>query len=384
MDAGLSGFELALRTRVVFGAGVVERLGALAAELGARAAFLVTDPGIVAAGHVARAESSLAEAGIEVRRFDAVRENPTTVDVGRCLSSLGDWPADLLVGMGGGSSIDVAKGCAFLLAGGGQMEDYWGRGKARGTLLPLIAVPTTAGTGSETQSFALIGQEVGHQKMACGDPQAAPRISLLDPTLTLTQPPSVTACTGLDALGHAVEAAVTRARTPASALFSCEAFRLVLHALPKVLADATDLGARGDMLLGAAYAGVAIEHSMLGAAHALANPLTAHFDVPHGQAVGMMLPRVVEYNAQDSETAGLYAALAHAAGLAGTDGLVVRLRELLALAGFPPSLAACGVDADAVPALADEAARQWTAGFNPRAIGPAELAAVLHETFSSF
>jgi alcohol dehydrogenase len=165
-----------------------------------------------------------------------------------------------------------------LLTNGGQMRDYWGvGGKASRPLLPLIAVPTTAGTGSECQSFTLITDEETHQKMACGDPKAAPRVAILDPTLTVSQPRRVTACTGLDAIAHAVETAVTKRRNPVSWLYAREAFPADHDELRAGVGHADDLEARGAMLLGAAYAGIAIENSMLGAAHSLANPLTAHF-----------------------------------------------------------------------------------------------------------
>src|SRR5207244_6805633 len=191
---------------------------------------------------------------------------------------------------------DTAKGANFLLTNGGEMKDYWGVGKATREMLPLIAIPTTAGTGSECQSFALISDEQTHQKMACGDPKAAAKVAILDPLLTISQPPSVTSCTGIDALAHAVETAVTKKRTPLSALYSHEAFRLCMGGLERVLRDPQDIEARAMMQLGAAFAGTAIENSMLGAAHAAANPLTARYGVVHGQAVGLMLPAIVAFN----------------------------------------------------------------------------------------
>ena len=219
-------FELVARTRVVVGAGTVARLGELARERGASRVLLVTDPHLVEVGHPDRAQRSLEAAGIEVERFEGVRENPTTVDVDRCLEVARACQPDLFVAVGGGSSLDTAKGANFLLTNGGEMEDYWGVGKATKPLLPLIAVPTTAGTGSETQSFALIARESDHQKMACGAPGAAPVVSVLDPELTVTLPRQVAAYTGLDALTHSVEAAVTSKRTPVSSLYAREAFRL--------------------------------------------------------------------------------------------------------------------------------------------------------------
>ncbi|MHC5064743.1 MAG: iron-containing alcohol dehydrogenase [Planctomycetota bacterium] len=379
------GFDYFPRTRVIFGPGTADRAGALAKELGGHRVFLVTDAGLVAAGHCARLEASLAAAGIDFRLYADVPENPSSEDVTRCRKALGDWQPDLLIGLGGGSSIDLAKGCNFVLAGGGRMEDYWGVNKAKGELLPLIAIPTTAGTGTEVQSFALIEEEGTHQKMACGDSQAAPRVAILDPELTFSKPVHVTAATGMDALGHALETAVTSKRTPISQLYSREAFRLIQAYLPVVLSDPQDLEARGRMLRGSTYAGLAIELSMLGAAHSLANPLTARLGLPHGQAVGVMLPEVIRFNAEEPEIAELYAELARSAGIcewaASVDqalqALLGRVEELLEAAGFAGSLAEKEISEGRIGELAGEAARQWTAQFNPRPVGAEDFRHIL-------
>jgi alcohol dehydrogenase len=375
------GFDFSPRTRVVFELNSVDRLGELAREVGARRALLVTDPGIVAAGHVERACRALARAGLEVVVFDRVRENPTTRDVDACLAVARPAQIDALIGLGGGSSMDTAKGCNFLFTNGGRMQDYQGIGKATRPMLPLIAVPTTAGTGSECQSFALIADEETHQKMACGDPKAAPRVAVLDPTLTVSQPRTVTAGTGLDAVAHAMETAVTRRRNELSGIYSREAFRLTVAHLQRVLEQPDDLEARARMQLGAALAGMAIEQSMLGAAHSAANPLTARFGIVHGQAVALMLPHVVRFNAEMPPARKSYQELAAAAGLTengatpeeAVEALTVWLEALLAATGIPRSLSDCGVTADAIPALAAEAAPQWTAQFNPRPIAAADF-----------
>lgn len=373
--------EFTLPTRLVFGVGEVDRLGSHAKSLGGQRTFLFTDQGVAAAGHLDRALSSLRSAGLEVRCFDRVGEDPSTADVDTGFAAIGDYQPDLILGLGGGSSLDLAKACNFLLAGGGRMEDYWGVGKARGTLLPMIAVPTTAGTGTEVQSFALIEQVDTHQKMACGDPQAAPRIAVLDPSLTVTQPRRVTACTGLDAIAHAVETAVTTRRNAVSTSFSLAAFDLAHHNLPRVLSNAADLQARASMLRAAAFAGIAIEHSMLGAAHATANPLTARFRVTHGHAVGLMLSHVVRFNAQDPEVAALYAELSRRAricsyatpDLDAVEHLASRLEEILQATGLPGRLGDLGIAPDCHATLAQEASEQWTAQFNPRSVSVADF-----------
>ena len=230
-------FDFFCPTRIVFGAGKLAELGALVAELGVQRVLVTTDPGIVAAGHAGRAEESLRQAGLEVALFDGVLENPDTNVVAAGLSVAQEFEPDCLAGLGGGSSMDAAKGINFVYTNGGQMRDYWGVGKATQPMLPAIAVPTTAGTGSETQSFALISDAETHVKMACGDKKAAFRLALLDPELTLSQPPSVTADTGVDAVAHALETFVTKKRNPISLAYSREAWRLLGHSFPRVLAS---------------------------------------------------------------------------------------------------------------------------------------------------
>lgn len=378
----LAPFDHQPRTRLIFGVNCVERAGELARELPASKVLLVTDPGIVAAGHSERVRRFLEKAGLRVTVFDKSEENPTTRCVDACLQIAKNSGIDAFVAVGGGSSLDTAKGCNFLLTNGGRMQDYWGVGKATKPLLPLIAIPTTAGTGSECQSFALIADSETHQKMACGDPKAAPRIAILDPALTLSQPARVTACTGIDAIAHVVETAVTKKRTALSLMYAHEGFKLTVPNLPRIFENPNDLEARGRMQLGAAFAGLAIENSMLGAAHSAANPLTAHYNIVHGQAVGMMLPYVVRFNGQDREALRAYAELASAPEIAcvsdgpdkALDALIAHLESLLQLAGMPRSLADCGVQPAMIPTLAEEAARQWTATFNPRPLSAKDFA----------
>src|ERR1035438_9124864 len=210
IQPALASFDHQPRTRIVFGVNSVERVGELAAGLAAKRVLLVTDAGIVSAGHPGRVRRKLEERGITVTCFQEVEENPGTRCIDKCAGVARRFAIDTLIGLGGGSSMDTAKGCNFILTNGGQMKDYWGLGKAKLPMLPLIAIPTTGGTGSECQSFALITDEETHQKMACGDPKAAARIALLDPVLTLSQPARVTACSGIDALAHALETLVTK------------------------------------------------------------------------------------------------------------------------------------------------------------------------------
>jgi len=378
-------------TRVVFGAGQVAALGSLARELSAERVLLVSDPGIIAAGHAQHGIDSLLAAGIETQLFDGVAENPTTEHVEAGLAAAKDFRPDTIVGLGGGSSMDCAKGINFLYSCGGQMQDYWGVGKATGPMLPMIAVPTTAGTGSETQSFALITNAKTHQKMACGDSRAAFRIAILDPELTLTQPPQVAAITGFDALSHAVETFVTSKRNDQSCQFSRDAWQRLAPNYLSVLSQPADLAARGQMQLGACLAGLAIEHSMLGAAHALANPLTAAYGIVHGQAVALMLPHVVrfnglqEFNGQelDAEYRELLSATAEEPNCpqGGSATLADFLQNVANEAGLAGKLNECGVQQDRLPQLAEDAAQQWTASFNPVPVTAVELLQLYEQAY---
>lgn len=368
-------FEFQLPTRVVFGAGTFDRLGTLARELGFLRPLLVTDRGLRDAGHVERALRSLRGAGVEAVVFDACEVNPDAALIDRGVEFAATRRPDSVIGLGGGSPLDCAKGVNLLLTNGGTIADYKGYGRARKPLLPMIAAPTTAGTGSEAQSYAVIADAATRMKMACGDPKLAFAAAILDPELTVTQPRAVTAAAGFDAVAHAVETAVTTRRTPVSTLFSHAAFRLLEPNYDRVLAEPGDVDARAAMQLGAFYAGVAIEHSMLGAAHACANPLTARCALTHGLALAIMLPHVVRWNAAGN--AGLYRDLAGVlppASVGGDAGerLARRLADAAQAGGFPPDLRTVGVSADDLPALAEAAAGQWTGTFNPRPFGAEE------------
>ena len=372
-------FDYQPRTRIVFGPEKIDMLGALAGELGARRVLVVSDPGIVRAGHVERGLASLAGAGIDAQLFDGVQENPTTINVEAGAAAAADYAPELIVGLGGGSSMDCAKGINFIHTGGGRIHDYWGVGKATKPMLPMIAVPTTAGTGSETQSFALISDAKTHAKMACGDKKASFRVALLDPALTVSQPPLVTALTGIDAVAHALETYVTKVRNPVSLAFSREAWLLLGENFSRVLSDSQNLDARAGMQLGACFAGLAIENSMLGATHALANPLTTRYGIVHGQAIGLMLPHVIRFNG--AEFSNWYRDLLEGTGGAngfpdpasGFEGLADFVAQMVHKAGLRGRLSACGVEQAKLPELAAEAAKQWTGAFNPRRVGEAEL-----------
>ncbi|MGI9107669.1 MAG: iron-containing alcohol dehydrogenase [Pyrinomonadaceae bacterium] len=367
-------FDFQSHTRVVFGTGALARLGALACEHNFARTLLVADRGLVASGHVSEASEVLTGANIEVIPFHEFDVNPDTVMCERGRSFAAPLKVDSIIGLGGGSSLDCAKGINFLLTNGGKVQDYHGYGKAAKPMLPMIAVPTTAGTGSEAQTYALISDADTHVKMACGDKKAAFRVALLDPALTVSQPRSVTAAAGFDALAHAVESYVTTKRNALSDVFAGGAWRLLEANYERVLAYPQDLAARGAMQLGAYYAGVAIENSMLGATHACANPLTQHYGTTHGAAIALLLPHVVRWNSP--VVAARYGELLLVShrkidhGDAG-ETLAARLEELRTAGALDEDLGTMRVSQDEIEMLAQGASRQWTGTFNPRSFDAA-------------
>ncbi len=385
LAGALQPFDFHTPTRVMFGPGTLNRVGELSAEMGASRVLLVTDPGLEKVGHPQKARKSLEDAGLEVFVFDEVEENPTSHHVEVGVEFARPARIDLIVSVGGGSAMDCAKGINFLLTNGGHMADYKGFGRAKKPMLPSIGVPTTAGTGSEAQSYALIADERTHLKMACGDRKVAFQIAILDPEVTISQPERVTALTGIDALAHAVESYVTTKRNPVSQMFAREAWGMLQENLGRVLANPKDLAARGAMQMGAFLAGTAIENSMLGVCHSCANPLTAHYGITHGLAIGILLPHVIQFNAKAVPT--LYQDLAEEAGLRnghpelGAEIVAQRVIHFMKMAGLPTSLAECGVSRSIFPILAEEASQQWTARFNPRSVTEGDLHDIYEAAF---
>jgi len=361
-------FDIQSRTRFIFGEGTISKLGELASEFRPRCVLVVSDRGIMEAGHDSAALDSLREAGLEVASFHDFSENPTSAMVDAGVRRAAEVKPDLLVGLGGGSSMDCCKAINFVYSCGGTIHDYHGVGKATTDMLPMIAIPTTAGTGSEAQSFALISDAETHAKMACGDPRAACRIAILDPKLTLTQPAIVSALTGIDAISHAIETYVTKRRNAISTTYSRRSFGMLARGFSQVLKNPEDLEARSSMQLGACLAGMAIETSMLGAAHATANPLTAHHGITHGQAVGLMLPAVVRMNG--SQHAQWYAELVREIdpGVSINEAphrLSEILTQWLREANLATSLDELAIPSSGIDHFVEEALKQWTGTFNP-------------------
>jgi alcohol dehydrogenase class IV len=350
---------------IVFGEGSAGRVGELAAARGWNRVLIVTDPGIVRLGMAASAQAALAAAGIAASVFDKVEADPPEAIVLAGAQAAREFRADSVIGFGGGSSLDVAKLVALLASGREELKAVYGVGNARGPRLPLMLVPTTAGTGSEVTPISIVTTGTS-EKMGVVSPVLLPDIALLDPELTWGLPAPVTAATGIDAMVHAIEAHASASanNNPVSRALACEALRLMGGALERAVRDGTDRAARADMLLGSMLAGQAFANSPVAAVHALAYPIGGHFHVPHGLSNALVLPHVLRFNA---ETAGdLYADIApivfpklgeigrQARGSAFAD----ELAALSERCGLKPRLREVGIPQDAIELLSTDAMKQ--------------------------
>ena len=371
MHALTDTFTFQAPTSITFGVGSASRLGQIVASLG-RSPLVVTDPGVAAAGILQKVLDSLAPAVASVETFSQVEPNPSIETVDRAVAAYRRGRCDCLVACGGGSAMDVAKMAAVLVTHGGGVMDYEGMGKVPGPTVPVVCVPTTAGTGSEVTQFAVITDRARPFKMTVGSPHLVPAAAVCDPSLTLSLPQALTAATGMDALTHGIECYVNTATNPLAKTLALEAIRLVGRYLRTAYATGQHLEARYHMLLASTMAAMAFTRTRLGNVHAMSHPLGARFDVPHGVANAVLLPYVMEWNL----IAGMetYPRIAEALG-EPTAGLPLRraaevavqaVRRLAADVGIPERLRDLGVTRDAIPALAEDAMKSGNVLVNPR------------------
>jgi alcohol dehydrogenase class IV len=325
----------------------VDTLGDEADRLGAKRALIVTDPGVSAAGLVDPVKEPLSRAGLSVEVFAEAEPEPTLPRLNAIARELGKNRGDLLVGVGGGSSLDTAKGLSVLLAHGGSVQDYVGVDKVPGPGIPMFLLPTTAGTGSEVTKAAIFGDPEKKSKLGMVSNYLLAHLALIDPTLTYGCPPKITATSGIDALGHAIESYTSVNASNFTDALELEAIRLIAADLRTAVADGSDKQARSNMAEAAYLAGIGIAHAGGAAAHAFAYPLGSQFHLPHGLTVGLLLPYVMEFNLPADlpkyatiaqmmgvKTAGLSLQEAAEQGvaavkaLAGDIGIPLHLREL--------------------------------------------------------
>ncbi|HEV7415065.1 MAG TPA: iron-containing alcohol dehydrogenase [Tianweitania sediminis] len=370
---------------LVFEPGAARRLAAIAGKRLGGSVLLVTDPGLRRLGLCDGAVASLQEAGLTVSVFDAVEADPSRATLMKAVEAGKAAAATGVVGFGGGSSLDVAKLAALLIGSGEDLDDAWGVAQARGPRLPLVLVPTTAGTGSEVTPVSII--TVGEvEKRGVSSPIILPDIALLDPELTVGLPASITAATGIDAMVHAIEAYASKNanNNPLSKMLARQALQLLGANIEAVVHDGSNLEARGAMLFGSMLAGQAFANSPVAAVHALAYPIGGTFHIPHGLSNALVLPHVLRFNAP--EAAHLYAEIAADAfpHLAMEEGSQARcaafIEELTALSarvGLQPRLRDVGIGEDALKKMASDAMKQQRLLVNnPRSVSEADALAI--------
>jgi alcohol dehydrogenase len=369
----LSKYSFALPTRIEFGEGIIETVGDEAKAFGAKKVMLVTDKGVNKAGLTKPVEDSLTKAGIPFVVFDQVVPNPRDVDCHVGYELAKKEGIDVLVAVGGGSAMDTAKAIGTLLTNGGIVQDWCGFQLLNEDITPLIAIPTTAGTGSEVTPFAVITDTQKHVKLNIFDPKAAAKVALIDPATLLKLPAPIMASTGIDAMTHAVEAYTCNVATPHTDAYALYAIDLIQKHLRNAV-KSPDMESCTGMMLGSTIAGIAFGYADVGAVHCMAEALGGRYDTPHGVANAVLLPTVTEFNmSSDYEKhANMAKALGvDIKGMAAPDAAkcaVEALKQLCDDVGIPKIKDVEGINPDDFPALADAAEKNVSNASNPREV----------------
>ena len=375
--------------RILCAVDALDGLGAVMTGLGSTAVVIVCDPGIVTLGFADRAIRSLTAAGCRVSVYSDVSADPPTSVVEAAVAAARAFGADGIVGLGGGSSLDTAKLVALMVPNDQPLAAMYGHDLAKGKRLPLVQVPTTAGTGSEVTWVSVVTDE-SQQKKAIYAPQLLPDVALLDPTLTVGLPPKVTAATGLDAMVHAIEAYTSRTRkNPIADGLATSALRLLAGNIRTVVADGSNLAARAAMLQGSLMAGMAFVNASVAAIHALAYPLGARYHIPHGHSNALVMAQVIRFNLPAALP--LYAELAECL-LPGrqfgtpelaAEAFVAEIEALVPATGLETRLSALGVDEAAIPSMAEEVVVgiRRLIDCNPRDMTQADVEAIYRSIF---
>jgi len=374
---------------IQFGAGQLNKLGELTrGQIGCRV-MLITDPGMMQTGIVERALSVLEAAGVSVEMFSEVQADPPEDVILAAVEQAKEASVEGIIGLGGGSSLDVAKLVSVLVLGQETLKTMYGVGNAKGPRLPLILVPTTAGTGSEVTPISIVTTGT-NEKMGVVSPMILPDVAVLDPELTLGLPPHITAATGIDAMVHAIEAyaSVSANNNPLSRMLATQALSLMGRSVLKAVHEGRDIDARSDMLLGSMLAGQAFANSPVAAVHALAYPLGGHFHIPHGLSNALVLPHVLRFNAATAPQAYTELApyafpeLAKFEGQERAAAFCDRLAELSAACGLQQTLRAMNIPEDFLPRLASDGMNQTRLLVNnPREVTEADALAIYRAAY---
>lgn len=363
-------FNFNILQKCEFGMGALKKLPAFLKECGSDNVMLISDRGLEAIGVVQKVRDIIQEAGLKYSEYLDVIPNPTVDIVNDCAKVYKEAGATSMLALGGGSPMDVAKAVGVVAKFGGSITDYEGVGKVPGDIDPMIAIPTTAGTGSEVTVASVITDESRNYKLSVLGPQISPRYAVLDPELIMTAPPSIAAACGIDAFIHALESYINTAATPFTDAMGEKAMELIGGSIRRFVANRQDEEAACNMMLGSTFAGVAFAFARLGNIHAMSHPVSAFFHVAHGVANAVLMPTVLEYNALADQ--GRYAKVyKYVTGKdAGPDfvpmDLVKEIRQLNADLGIPACLADLGVTEDKIPTMAADAMKSGNVLVNPR------------------
>ncbi|MGN0243816.1 MAG: iron-containing alcohol dehydrogenase [Lachnospiraceae bacterium] len=365
-------FTFSVPQNIIVGKGSLQRLPELAGKLGGNHAFLISDPHLYQIGIVETCVKALEAENIVVDTFTETERNPSVETVHKAADLFQQCGADFLIALGGGSPMDVAKAVGVVAKYGGNITEYEGGGKVPGEIIPLIAVPTTAGTGSEVTAFAVITDHSRNYKLTVFSYKLIPSYAILDPELITTAPPSVAAACGIDAMIHALEAYISTAASPFTDAMAEKALELIGKNIRRYVANRTDREAAEAMMTGSLMAGIAFSWARLGNVHAMSHPVSAYFDVPHGVANAILLPTVVEYNslADKGKYLTIYNYISErpvAAEEFVPSMLAEKIRELNRSLGIPATLREVGVTEDKFEKMTDDAMNSGNITVNPRA-----------------
>lgn len=356
----------------VYGKGARLMAGRYAFNFGARRVMVVSDAGVIAAGWTEQVAQSLAEAGLDCFVFDRVTPNPRAEQVMEGAEAYRAQACDVIVAVGGGSPMDCAKGIGIVAANGGRILEYQGVDEVHNPLPPLICIPTTAGTSADVSQFAIITHLEERTKVAIISKAVVPDIALIDPICTTSMPPFLTACTGMDALVHGVEAYVSNAHSLITDLHALEAVSLVTSYLPQVVHAPEDIHLRSQVMVGSLQAGLAFSNASLGAVHAMAHSLGGFLDLPHGQCCALLLPHVIDFNY--SHAPECFDRIGDVMGLRLSGlplsqrkpALIEAILHLLEAVGICQTLSQLGVRISDIPILAEKAMVDPCMVTNPR------------------
>lgn len=382
----MNSFSFTIPQNIVVGAGSLKRLPELAKNLKKSKAYIISGPHLEKIGMVDKCREALKAAGIESDAFTQTEGNPSTDTVAKAANGFKSSKADFIVAFGGGSPLDVAKAVAVIASYGGNITDYEGGGKVLGPVVPMIAIPTTAGTGSEVTAFSVITDHSRNYKLTVVSNYLLPAYAILDPELITTVPKSTAAACGIDAMVHALEAFISKAASPFSDLFAKEALRLIGTSIRDYVSDRSNLAACESMLIGSLFAGIAFSHARLGDVHAMSHPVSAYFDVAHGVANAVLLPTVVDYNMTyaNEKYKYIYDCICEKPLSDDTftpEMLAAEIRVLNDELGIPSSLSEVGVDSSLFDKMADDAIKSGNILVNPRPTTKKDILALYAQAF---